>query len=180
MAGSKGFPRLVAYIKRLYLSSNNRKGALQEVFSTDCELFVSVGEDLKDDAFKWVAGDVEGVHIGIVRPQRGGTQRVLAEFVASTPLMPLLKPDNGISPIIVGSIWRRLASKVAMRGVRKEMSKYLEDFQFGVGVPSGAEAVSPCSKRILKYVFHWMGHWHMLTVISLIPSPGGFGTTSHT
>nr|GEW14714.1 putative reverse transcriptase domain-containing protein [Tanacetum cinerariifolium] len=56
--------------------------------------------------------------------------KVLAEFVAYAPLTPLLKPDNGIMPIVVDVIWRRLASKVAMRGVRKEMSKYLKDFQF--------------------------------------------------
>ncbi|GJV08329.1 putative exostosin-like protein [Tanacetum coccineum] len=38
--------------------------------------------------------------------------------------------------LLGAAIWRRLASKVAIRGVRKEMSKYLRDFQFGrVGVP---------------------------------------------
>ncbi|GJX82132.1 hypothetical protein Tco_0331613 [Tanacetum coccineum] len=385
MAGSKGFPRLVAYIKRLHLSSNDRKGALQEAFSIDCELFVSVGEDLKVldqwlcgvymclhalsrachhtdrmTRFKWVAGDVEEFIVGIVRPQvtrevvplggvvvdevlldrvfslpittvksiphscrmafshalaaalglltvrsavlvtgslynaivfnvdgfielipslfaqplrvvsgkddrvsgsdsstvgtnvkqclrkvsdghfttavkvlcslgvapfstdtltallakhpippppvmpgtscgrdglraqhildalcgegsaivvgllkaismvvnlllEGRYPKVLAEFVASAPLMPLLKPDNGIRPIIVGAIWRRLASKVAMRGVRKEMSKYLKDFQFGVGVPSGAEAVLHDANRFLN-MFHLDGSLAMLTV----------------
>ncbi|GJV99490.1 hypothetical protein Tco_1554742 [Tanacetum coccineum] len=94
MAGSKGFPRLVAHIKRLHLSSYDRKGALQEALSTDCELFVSVGEALKAldqwlcgvcmclhalsqachhtdgmTRFKWVAGDVEEFIVGIVRPQ---------------------------------------------------------------------------------------------------------------
>lgn len=43
MAGSKGFSRLVAHIKRLHLSSDDRRGALREALSTDCELFVSVG-----------------------------------------------------------------------------------------------------------------------------------------
>ncbi|GJY40509.1 hypothetical protein Tco_0427779, partial [Tanacetum coccineum] len=70
----------------------------------------------------------------------GRCPKVLAEFVASAPLTPLLKPDNGIRPIAVGAIWRRLASKVAMRGVRKEMSPNIGDFQFGVGVPSGQVA----------------------------------------
>ncbi|GKF64373.1 putative reverse transcriptase domain-containing protein, partial [Tanacetum coccineum] len=51
---------------------------------------------------------------------------------------------------VVGAIWRRLASKVAMRGVRKEMSKYLGDFQFGVGVSSGAEAVLHGANRFLN------------------------------
>ncbi|GJX72358.1 hypothetical protein Tco_0309529 [Tanacetum coccineum] len=84
-----------------------------------------------------------------------GCPKVLADFVASAPLTPLLKPDNRIRPIAVGVIWRRLASKVAMRGVKKEMSKYLGDFQFGVGVPSGAEAVlHGIGEGIAAMLFH--------------------------
>ncbi|KAD5316908.1 hypothetical protein E3N88_16854 [Mikania micrantha] len=71
----------------------------------------------------------------------GSCPKVLAEFVASAPLTPLLKPDKGIRPIAVGGIWRRLVSKVAMKKVGKEMTQYLGDHQFGVGVPNGAEAV---------------------------------------
>ncbi|KAD6454771.1 hypothetical protein E3N88_09477 [Mikania micrantha] len=59
--------------------------------------------------------------------------KVLAEFVASAPLTPLLKPDKGIRPIVVGGIWRRLVSKVVMKKVGKEMTQYLGDYQFGVG-----------------------------------------------
>ncbi|GKE94610.1 hypothetical protein Tco_1579465 [Tanacetum coccineum] len=93
MAGSKGFPWLVAHIKHLHLSSDDRRGALREALSTDCELFVSVGEALKAldkwlcgvcmylhalsrachhtdgmTRFKWVPGDVEEFIVGIVRP----------------------------------------------------------------------------------------------------------------
>lgn len=57
--------------------------------------------------------------------------------MASAPLTLLLKPDNGIRPIVVGTIWRRLVSKVAMKGVGKEMTQYLNDFQFGVCVSGG-------------------------------------------
>nr|GEV77990.1 putative reverse transcriptase domain-containing protein [Tanacetum cinerariifolium] len=52
----------------------------------------------------------------------------LAKFVASAPLTPLLKPDNGIRPIAVGIIWRRLVFKVVMKGVGKEMSKLLSEY----------------------------------------------------
>ena len=68
----------------------------------------------------------------------------------SAPLTPLLKPDNGVRPIAVGTIWRRLVSKVAMKGVGKEMTKYLNDFQFGVGVSSGAEAILHSVNRLLS------------------------------
>lgn len=50
-----------------------------------------------------------------------------------------------------------------MRGVKKEMSKYLGDFQFGVGVPSGAEAVLHGANRFLNK-FHSDGSLAMLTV----------------
>ncbi|MCI90579.1 hypothetical protein A2U01_0111872, partial [Trifolium medium] len=47
----------------------------------------------------------------------GRCPKSLSEFVASAPLTPLLKPDGGIRSIAVGTIWRRLVSKVAMIGV---------------------------------------------------------------
>ncbi|KAJ0599143.1 putative reverse transcriptase domain, exostosin [Helianthus annuus] len=89
--------------------------------------------------------------------------RVLADFVASAPLTPLLKPDNGIRPIAVGAIWRILVSKVAMKKVGKEVVKYLGDYQFGVGVPNGAEAVLHSANRFLNS-FHSDGSLAMLTV----------------
>jgi len=87
----------------------------------------------------------------------------LAEFVASAPLTPLLKPDGGIHPIAVGTIWRRLVSKVAMKGVGKDMAKYLNDFQFGVGVSGGTEAILHSVNRVLN-LRHGDGSLTMLTV----------------
>ncbi|GJW52225.1 putative reverse transcriptase domain-containing protein [Tanacetum coccineum] len=88
---------------------------------------------------------------------------ILAEFVASAPLTPLLKPDNGIQPIAVGTIWRQLVSKVDMKGVGKEMSKYLSDFQFGVRVSGSVEAVLHSVNRLLSE-YHNDGSLAMLTV----------------
>ncbi|PWA80994.1 hypothetical protein CTI12_AA190310 [Artemisia annua] len=93
----------------------------------------------------------------------GRCPTILAEFVASAPLTPLLKLDNGIRPIAVGTIWRRLVSKVAMKGVGKEMSKYLSDFQFGVGVSGGVEAVLHSVNRVLSE-YHNDWSFAMLTV----------------
>jgi hypothetical protein len=53
----------------------------------------------------------------------GRCPKSLAKFVASAPLTPLLKSDGGIRPIVVGTIWRRLVCKVAMKGVGKDMVK---------------------------------------------------------
>ncbi|GJT05624.1 hypothetical protein Tco_0840086 [Tanacetum coccineum] len=93
----------------------------------------------------------------------GRCSPILAEFVASAPLMPLLKPDNGIRPIAVGTIWRRLVSKVSMKGMGKEMSKYLSDFQFGVGVAGGAMAILHSVNWVLSE-YHNDGSLAMLTV----------------
>ncbi|KAI3718009.1 hypothetical protein L1987_69986 [Smallanthus sonchifolius] len=62
----------------------------------------------------------------------------------------MLKPDNGIRPIAIGAIWRRLVSKVDMRGVGKEMAKYLCDFQFWVGVPNVTEVVLHNANKFLN------------------------------
>ena len=74
----------------------------------------------------------------------------MTEFVASAPLTPLLKHDGGIRPIVVDTIWRRLISKVSMKGVGKDMAKYLNDLQFGVGVSGGAEAIWHSVNRLLN------------------------------
>lgn len=52
----------------------------------------------------------------------------LVEFVVSASLTPLLKPDDGIRPIDVGSIWRRLVFKVVMKGASKYVVRHLNDF----------------------------------------------------
>jgi hypothetical protein len=87
----------------------------------------------------------------------------LSEFVASAPLTPLLKSDGGIRPIAVGTIWRRLVSKVAMKGVGKNVAKYLNDFKFRVGISGGAEAILHSANRLLSQR-HRDGSLAMLTV----------------
>lgn len=52
----------------------------------------------------------------------------LGEFIASAPLTPLLKPGGGLRPIAVGTVWRRLVSKVAAFSVGKDMNSYLGDY----------------------------------------------------
>nr|GEU42158.1 RNA-directed DNA polymerase, eukaryota [Tanacetum cinerariifolium] len=61
-------------------------------------------------------------------PKAGRYPPILSEFVASAPLTPLLKLDNMIRPITVGTIWRCLVSKVAMKGVGIEISNLLSKY----------------------------------------------------
>jgi len=75
----------------------------------------------------------------------------------------LLKPDNGIRPIAIGTIWRRLVFKVAMKGVSKDMKEYLGDFLFGIGISGGAKAILHSVDRVLSER-HSNGSLAMLTV----------------
>ncbi|GKB35199.1 hypothetical protein Tco_0880141 [Tanacetum coccineum] len=93
----------------------------------------------------------------------GRSPPILEEFVASAPLTPLFKLDNMVWPIDVGTIWRQLVSKVAIKGLGKEMSKYRSDFQFGVGVLGGVEAVVHNVNRVLSE-YHNDGSFTMLTM----------------
>ncbi|GJR43992.1 putative reverse transcriptase domain-containing protein [Tanacetum coccineum] len=111
-------------------------------------------ELLEESTSKIVKAWVTSFELGIDGPNFREVSAYLAEFVASAPLTPLLKPDNGIRPIAVGTIWRRLVSKVAMKGVGKEMSKYLGDFQFGVGVQQG----DPLRPLLFALVLHPLIH----------------------
>ena len=65
---------------------------------------------------------------------------VLGSYIASAPLTPLVKPGGGIRPIAVGTVWRRLVSKIATSVVGKTLNTYFEAFQFGVGTQ---EVVKP-------------------------------------
>jgi hypothetical protein len=50
-----------------------------------------------------------------------------------------------------------------LKGVGKDMAKYLNDFQFGVGVSGGAKAILHCVNRVLN-PRHGDGSLTMLTV----------------
>ncbi|GJZ19008.1 hypothetical protein Tco_0555598 [Tanacetum coccineum] len=68
---------------------------------------------------------------------RGNCPTVLGGYIASAPLTPLVKPSGGIRPIDVGTIWRRLVSKVSATMIGYS----LDGLQFGVGVLGGGEAI---------------------------------------
>ncbi|GJU32223.1 putative reverse transcriptase domain-containing protein [Tanacetum coccineum] len=76
--------------------------------------------------------------------------------------------DNGSATAIdllkaITSVINLLLGEVAMKGVDKEMSKYLSDFQFRVRVSGCIEAVLHCVNRLLSE-YHNDGSLAMLTV----------------
>ncbi|GKF10900.1 hypothetical protein Tco_0048826, partial [Tanacetum coccineum] len=48
---------------------------------------------------------------------------------------------GGIRPIAVGTVWRRLVSKVSAIMIGHSLDGYLDGLQFGVGVAGGSEAI---------------------------------------
>ncbi|GJX05580.1 hypothetical protein Tco_0191496 [Tanacetum coccineum] len=91
---------------------------------------------------------------------------IFAKFIASAPLTPLLKPDNRIRPIAVGTIWRCLVSKVSMKGVGKEMSKslamltvdFLNAFNLVYRSASLHEQGDPLGPILFAFVLHLLVH----------------------
>ncbi|GJV46010.1 hypothetical protein Tco_1430546 [Tanacetum coccineum] len=71
----------------------------------------------------------------------GKCPTMLGEYIATDPLTPLVKPGGGIRPIDVGTIWRRLVSKVSVAMIGHSLDGYLNDLQFGVEVSGGGEAI---------------------------------------
>nr|GEW64116.1 hypothetical protein [Tanacetum cinerariifolium] len=80
----------------------------------------------------------------------GKCPMMLGEYIASAPLTPLVKPDGGIRPIAVGTVRRRLVSKVSATMIGHSLDGYLDGFQFGVGVPGGGEAIIHVVNQLVK------------------------------
>ncbi|GJV65666.1 putative reverse transcriptase domain-containing protein [Tanacetum coccineum] len=53
-------------------------------------------------------------------------------------------------PIVVGTVWRRLVSKVSVVMISNSMCGYLDDLQFGVRVSGGGEAILHTVNRLIE------------------------------
>ncbi|XP_026391995.1 uncharacterized protein LOC113287447 [Papaver somniferum] len=97
-----------------------------------------------------VAEDLLHSIVGVVNLwMEGRCPAILSEFVASAPLTPLLNPGGGLRPIAVGTIWRRLCSKLAATLVCKYLTTYLGNHHFGVGIPCGGEAILHSANKLV-------------------------------
>ena len=112
------------------------------------------------------AGDVDGLRPGhmnaLVAPQTAEAGRCLMKALANicskllrgqvhkhtrdhlfaANLTALRKKDDGIRPIVVGNVFRRLASKIAAKRVVPELRRQLPPVQLGVGVSGGCESAA--------------------------------------
>ncbi|GJV84784.1 hypothetical protein Tco_1524682 [Tanacetum coccineum] len=74
----------------------------------------------------------------------------LGEYITNVHLTPLVKPSGGICPIVVGTAWQRLVSKVSSSSIGNSMNTYLQYFKFGVSVPGDCEAVLHLVNRLIE------------------------------
>ncbi|XP_026444126.1 uncharacterized protein LOC113344342 [Papaver somniferum] len=111
--------------------------------------------DALSGAVAAVADDLLASIVGVVNLWLAGKcPMVLGEFIANAPRTPLIMPGGWLCPITVGTIWRRLVSKVAAFSIGKAMSSYLGDHQFGVWVPVGGESILHVVNSLLELKGH--------------------------
>ncbi|GJX35268.1 hypothetical protein Tco_0246825, partial [Tanacetum coccineum] len=88
--------------------------------------------------------------------------RAIVAISDDAPLTPMVKPGGGIHPIAVGTIWRRLVSKVGAVMIGNSLDGYLDCLQFGVGVSKGGEARLHAVNRLIEGRVDDVGHSMLL------------------
>jgi len=73
----------------------------------------------------------------------------VAPFFTSARLIPLKKKDDGVRPIAIGGVLRRLLSKLILLQIY-DKTKFLRPYQHGVGVSHGAEIIIHKVRNIIK------------------------------
>jgi hypothetical protein len=84
------------------------------------------------------------------RVMSGGVPESSRPIFFGGRLVALNKKDGGIRPIVVGSTFRRLASKVVNNLALQKMASVLSPIQLGGGVPRGVEAAVHATRRYLQ------------------------------
>ncbi len=81
---------------------------------------------------------------------RGKISSRLSPFIAGAVLVALKKKDNGIRPIAIGEVYRRICSKLCSKASRFLQKSHFEPLQLGVGTSSGCEAIIHSSNSLIK------------------------------
>ena len=70
---------------------------------------------------------------------KGDAPTSLAPFLAGANLTAIPKKDNGLRPVAVGEVWRRLTAKFLCVAYKEQTSSFFFPQQIGVGQPLGTE-----------------------------------------
>ena len=80
----------------------------------------------------------------------GAVPQPIAQLLVSGNLVPLLKKDGNVRPVVVGEVLRRLVSKICVAKAYETAAEYLQPLQVGVGVSGGVEALLHSFNRIIR------------------------------
>ena len=81
---------------------------------------------------------------------QGKVPAEMQPFFAGARLYAARKKGDGLRPIAVGNVLRRLVAKTAARKVMQKVSDLLRPHQLGVGVESGAESIVHAARVVLE------------------------------
>ncbi|KAL1446386.1 hypothetical protein WDU94_005682 [Cyamophila willieti] len=81
----------------------------------------------------------------------GQVNQQVCPFLYGASLFALSKKDNGVRPIAVGSVFRRLTAKLACRKVQNRLTDYFVPNQLGVATKQGCETAIHGART---YVYH--------------------------
>ncbi|GJZ16899.1 hypothetical protein Tco_0553022 [Tanacetum coccineum] len=93
---------------------------------------------------------IKSVLRGTSYGRMGKCPNILGKYIASAHFTPLVKPGGGIRPIVVGTVWRRLVSKVSAVMIGHSLDGYLDYIQFGVEVSGVGEAILHVVNRLIE------------------------------
>ncbi|GKB71215.1 hypothetical protein Tco_0932627 [Tanacetum coccineum] len=81
----------------------------------------------------------------------GAAVAISDELVSSiTQVVNIFLEGKCLTMLAVGTIWRRLVSKVSATMIGHSLDGYLDGLQFGVGVPGGGEAILHAVNRLVE------------------------------
>ena len=79
----------------------------------------------------------------------GNLSYLSRDALLASSLTALRKKDRGIRPIAVGNMFRRIASKLAVRSVRTRVSEQLRTVQVGFDLADEAEATVHAARKFI-------------------------------
>ena len=88
-----------------------------------------------------------------------------AVFGAS--LVALRKNDGGVRPIAIGSVYRRLAGRIAAHHASQLLSSELKPVQLGVGVPGGCESAVHAAREYIAFHHGTQATTHVMVKIDV-------------
>jgi hypothetical protein len=74
----------------------------------------------------------------------------MPSFVNSGTVIAITKPQGGLRPICIPTMWQKLASRWMTRSYKRQVTLYLGPSQMAIGVKGGSESAANMSRTMLR------------------------------